>query len=232
MSVSASTSSLADLKIRCPFLEGLCPSEIDEVLAAATRRHWRAGNVITRQGTPANHLYMLLEGRARFFVDTSKGQKLLMMWVIPGGMIGGGAATLKMLNYAASTEAVRDSVLLCWDRTVVRELLTRYPRLLDNALSIAAEYMLWSIETVVGLTSHTAPERLAHILAGLARVIGQNGAEGVELDVTNEELASAANITLFTASRLLSRWQKQGLVRKSRGKIIVRSPEKLVAEVS
>lgn len=230
MAVRGSTFSVTDLKILSPFLEGLRPPEIDEVFAAATRRHYRAGTVITRQGTAANHLYMLIEGRARFFIDTSKGQKLLMMWVIPGGMIGGGAATLKMLNYAASTEAVRDSTLLCWDRGVVRELLTRYPRLLDNALSIAAEYMMWSIETMVGLTSHTAPERLAHILLGLTRIIGQAAADGVELDVTNEELASGANITLYTASRLLSRWQKQGLVRKLRGRIIVRSPETLLAQ--
>jgi len=232
MSVFGSTSSLEAVRAHSAFLEGLRPSEIDEVLAAATRRHWRAGHVITRQATAANHLYMLVEGRARFFIDTSKGQKLLMMWVVPGGMIGGGAATQKMLNYAASTEAVRDSTLLCWDRTVVRELLDRYPKLLDNALSIAAEYMLWSIETLVGLTSHTAAERLAHILSGLARVIGQTRPEGVELDVTNEELASAANITLYTTSRLLSRWQRQGLVRKLRGKITVRSPEKLVAQIS
>src|SRR5262249_16761305 len=159
-----------------------------------TRRHWRAGAVITRQGTGANHLYMLVEGRARFFVDTKKGEKLLLMWVVPGGLIGGAAATLKIHSYPTSTEAVRDCTLLCWDRSLIRDLVIRHPRLLDNAVSIAAEYMMWSIDTLVGLTSHTAPERLAHILSGLGRLIGQTVAEGTELDVTNEELASAANI--------------------------------------
>ena len=232
MSVPGSASFATTPKFHSPLLEGLRPLEIDQVLAAATRKHCRAGAVITRQGTPANHFYMLEEGRARYFIDTNKGQKLLMMWIVPGGVIGGGAATRKMLTYAASTEAVRDSTVLCWDRSVMRELLARYPQMLDNALTIAAEYMMWSIETYVGLTSHTAPERLAHILSGLARIIGQPVADGIELDITNEELASAANITLYTASRLLSRWQKLGLTRKGRGRIIVRSPEKLVAQVS
>jgi len=173
---------------------------------------------------------MLAKGRARYFIDTKKGQKLLMMWVVPGGLIGGAAVTLKVVNYPMSTEAVRDSTLLCWDRAVIRELMARYPRLLDNCLSVAADYLMWSIDTFVGLTSHTAPERLAHVLLGLTRIIGQAVADGVELDVTNEELASGANITLFTVSRLLSRWQKRGLVRKLRGRIIVHSPGKLLAQ--
>jgi CRP-like cAMP-binding protein len=50
----------------------------------------------------------------------------------------------------------------------------------------------------------------------------------VELDVTNEELAQAANVTHFTASRLLNHWQRQGALVKTRGKILLRSPEKLL----
>jgi len=86
------------VEILSPFLEGLRPAEIDKILAAATQRHFRAHTIITRQGTPASRLYMLLHGRARYFVDTHKGQKVLLMWVVPGGMIGGGALTMKLLN--------------------------------------------------------------------------------------------------------------------------------------
>ena len=32
----------------------------------------------------------------------------------------------------------------------------------------------------------------------------------------NEDLASAANVTLFTASRLLNEWQRNGLVNQER----------------
>ena len=230
MLVPVSAPSLAELAAGSLLLEGLRPAEIDNIVAAATRRHVRAQAVITRQGTSADHLYMLVKGRAHYYIDTKKGQKLLMMWVVPGGLIGGAAVTLKIMNYVASTRAVRDSTLLCWDRVVIRELVNRYPRLLDNCLSIAAEYLNWSFETFVGLSSYTASERLAHTLLNLARIIGEKAHDGVELDVTNEELASGANITLYTVSRLLSRWQKQGLVRKVRGRIIVRSPEKLLAQ--
>jgi CRP-like cAMP-binding protein len=40
-------------------------------------------------------------------------------------------------------------------------------------------------------------------------------------------LANKANITLFTASRLLSEWQRSGAVVKTRGRILLRNLQKL-----
>lgn len=49
-------------------------------------------------------------------------------------------------------------------------------------------------------------------------------------EANNEELANAACITTFTASRLLSRWQRSGVILKKRGKVVISSPERLLSE--
>jgi CRP/FNR family transcriptional regulator, nitrogen oxide reductase regulator len=77
------------------------------------------------------------------------------------------------------------------------------------------------------MTCDSARPRLARVLAELATGIGQKVPGGVELDVHNEELANEANVTPFTASRMLGEWQRQGVLRKSRGKVLLRSPERL-----
>jgi len=46
--------------------------------------------------------------------------------------------------------------------------------------------------------------------------------------VTNEELANASNVSVFTASRLSNEWQRRGVLLKSRCKLVLRSPEGLV----
>ncbi len=61
----------------------------------------------------------------------------------------------------------------------------------------------------------------------LPATLAQKVRNGIELDVTNEELAGAANLTLFTTSRLLGQWQRQGAILKSRGKVLLRYPERL-----
>jgi CRP-like cAMP-binding protein len=64
-------------------------------------------------------------------------------------------------------------------------------------------------------------------LVSAAQIIGQKVPGGVEVDVTNEELASAANVTQFTVSRALNEWQRNHIVKKLRGKVLLRSPERL-----
>lgn len=215
----------SDLKSR--FLEGLAPRELETIRAAATERRYLASSVITNQGNPAEHLFLLTSGRARYFYITQDGQKTLLLWLTPGEILGGAAFLSRPSEYLLSTEAVRDSSVVVWDRATIRSLAARYPRLLENALFMASDYLTWYLADHVALVCDTARERLAQVLVHLAGVIGQKVPGGVEFDVTNEDLASAANITPFTASRLLSEWQTNRAIVRRRGKVLLRSPERL-----
>jgi len=213
------------------FLEGLGHRDIEVIRAAAIERRYLANSVITNQGSPADHLFLLTRGRARYFYITKDGKKTLLLWLTPGDLLGGAAFLSRPSDYLLSTEAIKDSSFLVWDRTSIRSLAARYPRLLENALYMGSDYLAWYLADHVALVCHTARERLAQVLIHLAGVIGQKVPGGVEFDVTNEELASAANITPFTASRLLSQWQASRAIVKRRGKILLRSPEQLFLRV-
>jgi CRP-like cAMP-binding protein len=77
--------------------------------------------------------------------------------------------------------------------------------------------------------SNIAQERLACALSSLGSRIGHALPNGVEVDIKNEDLASLADVSIFTASRLLKDWERKGAVEKSRGKVLIRRPEKLLA---
>ena len=103
---------------------------------------------------------------------------------------------------------------------------------MENALYLAADYISWYVAAHAALTSKTARERLAHVLVELAPNLGQRTSGGeIELDVTNEELANSANISPYTTSRTISKWQKSGVLRKRRGKILLRSAESFFLRV-
>jgi CRP-like cAMP-binding protein len=129
-------------------------------------------------------------------------------------------------EYLVTTEAVKPSSVLLWDRATMRSLVTRYPQLIDNALVIMFDYPAAYRAVHASMIYQSARQRLAQVLAHLATGIGHKVSEGIELDVCNEELANEANVTPFTASRLLREWQGQGIVRKSRGKVLLLSPER------
>jgi len=197
-------------------------------MASATPRQYLAGTIVTNQEDPANYYYLLTRGRARYFFITPEGQKLILHWFGPGETFGDFALVADPSNYLVSTETVKDSWVLRWDRRTIRSLAQKYPRLLENELLTAADYLTIAIAANIALTCHDARQRLAQVLLNFARNFGQHVQNGTELEITNEELAGAANLTLFTTSRLLSEWQRQGAILKSRGKVLLRHPERLL----
>jgi CRP-like cAMP-binding protein len=221
---TASTLS-ADRKPR--FLQGLTTPELELVMAAATPRRFAANSIVINQGDPADHFFLLTKGFARHFTITEEGRKVLLVWFSAGAVFGGSALLSEPSSYLVSTEMVKDSCAYVWRRRVIRDLVARYPSLLENALSIASDYITWFHASHLALISCTARQRLGRVLMSLAQGIGHQVPGGIELDITNEQLANAANVTPFTASRLLSEWQRDGAVTKSRGRVVVRAPQRL-----
>ena len=221
---------LRNLKPR--FLEDLTPPELRAVLAAAKYRRVPANSAITNQNHSAKHLFLLLTGRARYFFLTEKGQKVILLWIAPGEIFGSAALLTAPSEYHVSTETVRNSSMLVWDRATIRHLAARCPRLIDNAFSLTIQYLAAYRAAHAALLCESARERLAHVLVGLASGIGRKVEGGIELKIRNEELANEANITLFTASRLLNQWQRSGMLQKRRGRILLRSPKLLLRRLT
>jgi CRP/FNR family transcriptional regulator, nitrogen oxide reductase regulator len=210
-----------------PFLEGLTQSDRATVFAAASERRVQADSVIVNQGDPANDLFLIVKGCARYFYITPDGKKIVLLWLMPGHIFGGSALLLAPPEYLVGTEILKGGCLLVWHRDRLRVLASQIPRLLDNALTIANDYLTWYLAAHTSLVSHSAEERLAQVLVTLAHGFGHKVSGGTRVDLTNEQLANAANITPFTASRILSSWQRNGVLVKTRGQLLLRFPEKL-----
>ena len=217
-------------RLKPPFLQDLAADEFNAVLGTARQQRFLARSVITNQGHPANHIYLILNGRARSFFLTQTGQRLHVYSYPPGEMFGGMALVARHAEYLVSTEATKDTFALVWDRANIRRLILRYPQIMDNCLSIASEYLNVSIANQVALSCHSARQRLAEVLVSMASGVGRRSSDGIEVTVRNEELASAANVTTFTVSRTMSEWQRAGLLSKSRGKVLMPLPERLLLQ--
>jgi CRP/FNR family transcriptional regulator, nitrogen oxide reductase regulator len=209
------------------FFEGMDAPDIKTILAAAVQKRFLAKSVIFHQGDPAGNLFLLLTGRARRFFLTQDGEKVVLLRVTPKELFGEASVLPKPAEYLVSTEALTPISALVWNRGTIRSLCERYPRLVENALLISFDYLAGYRAAHASLICNSAPERLARVLTNLADGIGQKVPGGVELDVRNEELANEANISLFTASRLLSAWQREGILVKRRGKVLLHLPYRL-----
>lgn len=214
------------------FLEGLTPSERTTLFETATVREFEPGSLMTRQGFPAERISLLVRGRARFTCTTITGRKLNLHWIYPGEICGLASMMLHPRDWLMSAEVVKPTVALVWQRPAIRSFVESCPRIMENALLLGYEYIrLYQCAHVSG-TSQSARQRLALVLGSMAEGICQKVKDGIELNVRNEDLANEANVTVFTTSRLLNEWQRQRLLVKSRGKIVLRSPQDLLRRAS
>ena len=209
------------------FLRGLSSTGRNAVLQYAKHRRYHANSVVVKQGDSANRLFLLLKGSARYFFITPDGRRVNLFWLVPGDIFGGVCLLTEPASFIVSTEVTKSSDVLLWERSTIRALAARYPRLLENGLSIACDYLVWYLATHLSLICHSARERLAHVLVSLSHGIGQSRPDGIGLEITNEQLANTANITPFTVSRLMGDWQRNGSILKSRGRLVLRRPEQL-----
>jgi len=217
--------------IQCRFLEGLTRDELHDILANAGERKYSVNTVIANHEEPATHVFLLTRGSGRHFFITENGQRVLLRWLLPGDITGGRALLREPTSYLVSTEIMKNSTVLIWPRTSIQEFVQRYPKLSENALSLASDYMTWFLASHLALISKSAQERVAQVLLSLTAGVGHKTLFGTEIEITNEELANASNVTLFTACRILSGWQRIGAISKRRGKVVVRSPERIMNTV-
>lgn len=211
------------------FLQGLTPAEFKALTEAAAIKSFPAGALITREGFPAESIALLVQGGARFSCTTPEGKKLLLRWIHPGEVCGLAAVLPRQVEHTMNAEAVRPSAALVWQHPVIRSFLGHCPQLIDNILLLAYEYLSFYRVAYISASCRTARERLAVVLENLADGIGRRVEEGLEVSVGNEELAHEANVTIFTASRLLNEWQREGRLVKTRGKVVLRSPKTLLS---
>jgi CRP-like cAMP-binding protein len=213
------------------FLHGLTSSQQQAILAAASLCRYPIDTVVLKQGDLADRFLLLRTGSARIYFVTQEGRKVMLRWLSAGEILGGTALLADPCSYLVSTEMMKNSSAFVWRRETIRKFAIQHPALLDNSLPFAWDYMTWFIAAHTALIANSARERLAHVITSLANGIGYKTESGVQLEVTNEQLANTANITPFTTSRLLSEWQRSGAIRKLHGCIIVLAPNQLLKHV-
>ena len=209
---------------------GLTDDDTKAILGAASRQKVLAGRVIIEGGEEANRLFVLDSGRAKYYRLTKLGDEVLLWSLSPGDVFGLGSLLRHPMRYIGSAEATTDSELYVWDRDVIVPLARKYPQLAETSLQIVLHYLSMHADRLVTLITGNAEQKLARALLHLGDESGRASAKGVEVDATNEHMGALANVSPFTASRLLKKWERSGTITKKRGKIAIHYPEELVVD--
>jgi CRP-like cAMP-binding protein len=202
------------------------------ILDAGVPRMLRPRDVLAAQGDPATHFSLVVVGHLKLSRVTPDGREIIARFIGPGDPFAG-IVLLEQPVYPVSATAVEASRVLSWPQDAIVELADRFPQLRANIVQEIARHMSDALERVGELSTERVAQRLARTLLRLANHDGHARGAAVEIahPITRQDLADLTGTTLFTVSRLLSRWEEQGLLSSTRGHITIERPASVRALV-
>jgi CRP-like cAMP-binding protein len=211
-------------------LKGILPSQFDAVIQAAHIKNLQDGAFYFMEEQPAERGYILIDGKVKLGQVTADGQQVILGYLIPGRVFGI-IAVLKKVTYPVSAQAVGNCKAIYWDQGPLNQLMDSYPRIALNALRIMAGQIRQFQNTVKDLSTTRVEQRIARAVLRLARQSGRKIDTGVFIDLplSRQDLAEMTGTTLYTVSRVLTDWEKQGLVASKRQQVIITYPHGLVS---
>jgi CRP/FNR family transcriptional regulator len=219
----------------CPFGLDCLPGAMDdddladlaEVIEHAPPKH--AGTHLFRQGDEFEYIAVVRLGTVKTYSVDRDGRETTQGFHMPGDMIGLDA--IDEDRHPCSAIAL-DTVVLCrLPFRVVATLASRTPMLQHKLFRLLSR----DIARAAQLSgNHAAEERLAAFLVGIADRLGARGYSSTrcQLAMSRMEIASYLRLAPETLSRLLRRFQAEGLVAVEGRDVELRSRERLQAMAS
>ncbi|WP_414900035.1 Crp/Fnr family transcriptional regulator [Sphingomonas flavalba] len=201
-------------------LRSLSPEALDAVRAAMRIERVAKGKVICAQGEAVDRAYALGTGSVRIVQTGSDGGEAIVRFIGPGEMFGA-AHLFTDRRFPADAIAVEASTVFSWSGADLLALMARHGAISTNMIRILGNRIAQLQERVRELTTLRAEPRLAQAILRLAAQAGRDGLRGttIEMPLRRKDIAAFAGITLYTASRLLSAWQKAGFLASRHGRL-------------
>ena len=226
-------SAVNGLIEKAELFRGLPREALSAVVRGATRLPMHQGAQLLKQGDPPDHLFMVERGKVKMSVVTPEGTQLVLRFMSEGDIIGC-AAVFRGLPYPATATAAENSVVLAWNAPHMNDLVKRFSGLSANALKIVGGRAEEFLQRLREAATEKVDQRIARALLRLAAAQGDplDGTKPkIILEVSRQDIAEFSGANLYTVSRTISAWSRQGIVEGGRGRVTICRPARL-AEIA
>jgi CRP-like cAMP-binding protein len=219
----------AHLLASIDLFDQLSIENLDEIASTAIQRKYEKNSYLFHQGDPAQRFYVLVKGKVKLTQLTEDGQQIILRYVSHGEAFAI-IAVLSKIPYPVTATAVNQVSLLSWEDKEMLDLMQKHPQLAINSLSILATRIQEFQDRFRELATERVERRIARALLRLASQTGRKLEHGILIDITltRQDLAEMTGTTLYTVSRILSQWEKDGLVSSQREQVTILLPHQLV----
>lgn len=227
--MSSDRTPVADTLGTVELFRGLSATALEEVAELARFRRLPKDIRIFEQGQTAERAHALIEGSVRIFQSGSDGAQVVIRFIGPGETFGT-VALFTDHQYPAEARTLTAVLEVSWTEGQLLQLMGHHPSIGMNVIRIIGKRLQEVQERFRELSTQRAEQRVAHALLRLARQAGNRSVDGtaIEFPLRRKDLAQIAGTTLYTASRILTSWEKVGLLVSDHQRLTLRNPTELL----
>jgi CRP/FNR family transcriptional regulator len=184
--------------------------EVDRLVT--TRVRFRKGETLYRAGSPFAMLYAIRSGSCKTVMPGEDGRDQVAGYHMPGEIMG--ADGIGNDSYQCHAIALEDSEVCALPFDRLEQLARHHEPFQRNLHRLLSREIARQHSLLLALGTMRADQRLSEFLLDLSRRYDARGYSPSEfvLRMTREEIGSYLGLKLETVSRLLSRFQREGLI--------------------
>lgn len=211
-----------------------CSRPCGEAAANATlMRHgeefrFKRGDRLWRQGDPARFLVSLCTGVLKVTREWPDGREAVLDLSFRGHMLGELAAQEGALQPGTCT-ALSSGRGIRVPAETVRRLMKADPSLAQTLLTVALRRQAAFSRRLDEMAHGPVENRLARVLTRIGEQVGLQDARGtfVPVKLSRGDLADMVGCRVETTIRVMTRWQREGVIETQREGLIIMEPEVL-----
>lgn len=203
-----------------PMLAALRREDREAVAPLCRLRGFDKGDIIFHEGDPADRIHFLVHGRVKI-VKSAGGRDVILEILGPGEPVGA-VAVFERKPFPAGAVTLEPSSILSIPERELFGLLEKRPEMMRHLLA-GLTYRLIMVNKRLADMTGSAEYRAARLFLTLADRVGEprEGGVFISLALSRQEIADLIGTTLETAIRLMSRWQKDGIVLTEKSGFVV-----------
>lgn len=194
--------------------EGITPKDWEKMLPNLIHKQWEPGEVLFRQGDPAERMILLKRGSIKLWKVTENGRELTLDIRRAGDFLGESSLIEENPVYPVSASCLEPVMGCGIDKKVFERLIEEVPSFgvaVIRNLSRRIDHLTGKLGA---LSENNMEEKLYQVLINVAKQVGTERENGwsVDLPLTHEEIGFLAGIHRVTVTRVLKKLRDAGKI--------------------
>ena len=211
----------------CPLFTGLTKKEIETIMKGVEYSlvKYEKKEVYAKEGQLVGNVDIVVTGGMSGRTQSSSGKCVKITWNTIGKLMTP-ASIFSGRNLPVTIETDRQTILLRMTPQTLQKLFTIDQRIQMNFIRLISGVAVEMAIRVKKLTLYTVREKLASYLLDIAK---RTNKDQFMIETSRQELANMFAIQKFSLQRVLSEFQKEGIIRTNRKWFTILDREKLKA---